>query len=276
MAIGDVMRSRMSAIAGVAVPARQVLVGPGCRRTAPTVTTGAQPQFVAVDQALHTAFAINQDDGTLSAINTRTCGATATSGCRTRPRNEQATFNPAHGFNPNAFALIHKTGAAYLVNVGGASIVSVVSVSRANAIHTSGCRKEAPSIPDQEFVTTVDPATDTIYAGNLNLPQIDVINGAACNAAHLSGCAPVAEIPMADPQANVGDIDQATHTFYASDPFSDTVSIIDTATCNAAHTAGCPSAPPTVAVGPGPGPPALDPATKTLYVPAPRPTGSRW
>ena len=254
----------VSAVNGARCNAR---VGSGCRRTPPTVTTGAQPQFVAVDQALHTAFAINQGDDTLSAINTRTCGATATSGCRTRPRNEQATFNPAHGFNPNAFALIHKTGTAYLVNVGGASIVSVVSISRCNAIHTSGCRKEAPSVPDQEFVTTVDPATDTIYAGNLNRPQIDVINGATCNAAHLSGCAPVAEIPMADPQANVGDIDQATHTFYASDPFSDTVSIIDTATCNAAHTAGCPSAPPTVAVGPGPGPPALDPATKTLYVP---------
>ena len=254
----------VSAIDGARCNAR---VGSGCRRTPPTVTPGAQPQFVAVDQALHTAFAINQGDGTLSAINTRTCGATVTSGCRTRPPNEQATFNPAHGFNPNAFALVHKTGTAYLVNVGGARIVSVVSINRCNAIHTSGCRHEAPSVPEHEFTTTVDPATDTIYAGNLNRPQIDVISGATCNAAHLSGCAPVAEIPIADPEANVGDIDQATHTLYASDPFSDTVSIIDTATCNAAHTAGCPKAPPTVAVGPGPGPPALNPGTKTLYVP---------
>jgi YVTN family beta-propeller protein len=254
----------VSAINGARCNAR---VGSGCGRTPPTVTTGAQPQFVAVDQALHTAFAINHGDGTLSAINTRTCGATVTSGCRTRPRNEQATFNPAHWSNPNAFALIPQAGTAYLVNAGGASIASVVSISRCNAIHASGCRREAPSVPDQEFLTTVDPATDTIYAGNLNLPQIDVINGATCNARHLYGCAPVAKIPMADPSANVGDIDQATHTLYASDPFSDTVSIIDTATCNAAHPAGCASPPPTVTVGPGPGPPALNPATQTLYVP---------
>jgi len=239
----------------------------GCGRTPPTVTTGAHPQFTAVAGAMHTVFAINQGDGTLSVIDTRTCNGTVRSGCPARAPNEQATFNPRHGFNPNAFAVIPQTGTAYLVNAGGAGIASVVSISRCNAIHTSGCRREAPSVPDQEFLTTVDPATDTIYAGNLNRPQIDVINGATCNAAHLSGCAPVTKIPMADPQANVGDIDQATHTLYASDPFSDTVSIIDTATCNAAHTAGCPKAPPTVAVGLGPGPPALDPATKTLYVP---------
>lgn len=254
----------MSIINGARCNARTTA---GCRRAPPTVTTGANPQFTAVDGALHTVFAINQNDDTLSAIDTRTCNGTVTSGCPARAPNEQATFNPRHGFNPNAFALIAQTGTAYLVNVGGASVASVVSISHCNAIHTSGCRREAPSVPDQEFLTTVDEATDTIYAGNLNLPQIDVINGATCNARHLSGCAPVAKIPMPDPFANVGDIDQATHTFYASDPLSDTVSIIDTATCNAAHPAGCASPPPTVKVGPGPGPPALDPATQTLYVP---------
>ena len=59
------------------------------------------------------------------------------SGCRMRPGNEQASFTQAQG-NPNAFALMPKLGTAYLVNAGGASIVSVVSISRCNAVHTSG------------------------------------------------------------------------------------------------------------------------------------------
>ena len=41
---------------------------------------------------------------------------------------------------------------------------------------------------------------------------------------------------MADPQAQVGAIDDATHTLYASDPFSDTISVINTATCRATNT----------------------------------------
>jgi DNA-binding beta-propeller fold protein YncE len=64
-----------------------------------------------------------------------------------------------------------------------------------------------------------------------------------------------------------GSIDEATHTLYASDPFSNTVSVINTATCNATHTAGCAQHAPTITVGPGPGSPVLDPATRTAYIP---------
>jgi DNA-binding beta-propeller fold protein YncE len=242
-------------------------VGSGCHRTPPTVTTGTEPQFVVADNALHTAFVANQGDGTLSAINTRTCNGKVTSGCRTRPPNQEATFDPRHGANPNAFALLGQT--AYLVNIGSGDIVSVVSIRRCNAIHASGCRREAPSVPNPEFLFSIDPATNTVYAGNTNLPQIDVLNGATCNAGHLSGCAPVAAIPMADPQANMGkgSIDPATHTLYASDPFKNTVSVINTATCNATHTAGCAHQPPVMKIGAAPGPPALNPATHTLYLP---------
>jgi YVTN family beta-propeller protein len=114
---------------------------------------------------------------------------------------------------------------------------------------------------------SIDPDTDTIYAGNDNLAEVDVLNGATCDIKDLTGCAPVTEIPMADPDANVGAIDDATHTLYVSDPYSDTISVIDTATCNAKRTAGCAHPPSTLTVGPGPAPPVLDPATHTLYVP---------
>ncbi len=87
----------------------------------------------------------------------------------------------------------------------------------------------------------------------MSQPRIDVISAAACHPGHLSGCTPVATIPMPDPQANVGGIDQATHTLYAADPFSDKVAVIDTATCNAANTSGCSAAPALITVGPNPG-----------------------
>lgn len=243
----------------------------GCARTPPAVTTGAGASFVGIDAAVRTVFAMNQKDDTLSAINAQTCRAKMTSGCPKRAPAQQAAPNQGRAYNPfpSSFALIPQLSSLYLVNVGGANILSVINPSRCDAIHTSGCRREAPSVPDSEYLLSVDPATNTIYAGNLNLPEIDVINGATCHPGDLSGCAPVATIPMKDPQANVrvGSIDEATHTLYASDPFSNTTSVINTAACNATHTAGCAKAAPTITIGPGPGPPVLDPATRTLYVP---------
>ncbi len=241
----------------------------GCGRTPPAVPTGIGTAFVAVDRALHTVFAVNQGDNTLSAINTRTCNRTVTSGCRRRPPNQPAAA-PDHGrrYNPgpNAFALLQRTGTAYVVNLGGRNILSVTSVRRCNAARTAGCRVEAPAVPEHEFLLSADPSTGTIYAGNLSLPQIDVINSAACHARHLSGCAPVAEIPVPDPQANVGAVDHATHTLYASDPVAGTVAVINTATCNAEHTSGCADHPPVIKIGAFPNAPAVNPATQTMYV----------
>jgi DNA-binding beta-propeller fold protein YncE len=241
----------------------------GCHRVPPAVPTGIATAFVAVDRAVHTAFAVNATDDTMSAINTRTCNGTVTSSCANRPPNQQATPLQGPGYNafPNGFALTPRTGTAYVANVGGRNILSVLSIRRCNAANTASCRAEAPTVPAEELLLSADPATNTIYAGNLHLPQIDVINSATCHQVDLAGCTPVAEIPMADSEANVGSIDEATHTLYASDPFSNTTSVINTATCNAANTTGCAARPPAIRVGVNPGPPALNPATGTLYVP---------
>jgi DNA-binding beta-propeller fold protein YncE len=237
----------------------------GCRPTA-VVATGPWTAFVATDPVLHTAFSISQADDTLSEISTRVCNGRITSGCPAVARTEHATFNPRHGYNPNAFALIPRTSTAYLANAGGAGIVSVVSIARCNATHTSGCRGLPPSVPDHELFMAADPATGTIYAGNVSQARIDVIDGATCNAARHGGCRPVAEIPVPGPAPAVGAIDDATHTLYVGDFPASTVSVINTSTCNATHTGGCAVTPPTVTVGKLPGPPAYDKANRTLYV----------
>ena len=240
----------------------------GCGSIPPTVTTGANPQFVAVDPSSGTVFAVNQGDNTLSAINTRTCNGTATSGCQHRAPNEQAAPNQDPGYNPfpNALALVPQTGSAYVVNVGGANVLSVVSVSRCDATATAGCRAEAPSVPAHEDLISADPATGTIYASNSSLPQIDVLDGATCHAGDLVRCAPVAEIPVGHPMANVGAVDDATHTLYAADPLAGTVVVINTSTCNATNTAGCAQRPPAIKIGASPNTPVINTATQTVYV----------
>ena len=241
----------------------------GCVSTPPAVTTGANPNFVAVDSPAGTVFVMNQGDNTLSAINASTCNGTVTSGCRNRAPGEQASPDQDPGYNPfpNAFALVPETGSAYVVNVGGAAVMSVVSISRCDAAVTTGCRAEAPAVSAHEAVLSADPDTGTIYASNTSLPRIDVLDSRTCHAGDLGGCVPVAEIPVAHPGAEVGAIDDATHTLYASDPAAGVVEVINTAACNAGDTTGCADKPATIKVGAAPGPPALNQATGTLYVP---------
>jgi DNA-binding beta-propeller fold protein YncE len=255
----------VSVISGARCNAR---VTSGCGSTWPTVTTGANPEFVAVDPSSGTAFTLNRVDDTLSVINTRTCNGTTTSGCGGRARNEQATPDRNPGFNsfPNELALVPQTGSAYLVNVGGASVVSVVSISRCNAMDTAGCRAEAPSVPAHEATISADPATGTIYASNTSRPQIDVLNAATCQVGNLTGCAPAAEIPVAHPMASVSAVDETTHTLYAADPAVGTVAVINTGTCNAHDTVGCAQHPPVIKIGASPNTPVVNPATRTLYV----------
>jgi DNA-binding beta-propeller fold protein YncE len=240
----------------------------GCGRAWPTVTTGANPEFVALDPSSGTVFAVNHFDDTLSVIDTRTCNGTTASGCGGRPRNEQATSEQDPGFNsfPNAVTLLPQTGSAYVVNIGGRNVMSVVSVSHCNATDTTGCRTEAPSVPDHEATISADTATGTIYASNTSRPQIDVLNAATCHAGNLTGCAPVAEIPVGHPMVGVSVVDAATHTLYAADPTAGTVAAINTATCNAATTTGCAQHPPVIKIGASPNTPVINPATRTLYV----------
>jgi DNA-binding beta-propeller fold protein YncE len=254
----------VSVINGAQCDAR---VTSGCARPPVTVTTGAGAAFVAIDHGLHTAFVINGDDNTLSAINTLTCNGTVTSGCGQVPPNQVASPNQNPGYNPfpNAFALVPHTGTAYLVNVGGASILTVASLSGCNAVSTTGCRRPAPSVPAHVGLMAADPATGTLYAASFNLPQLDVFSMATCRAGDLAGCVPVATIPMGHPSASVGAIDDATHTLYAADN-GGTIAVINTATCNAHVTTGCSVKPPSIKIGVNPGVPAINPLTRTLYV----------
>jgi DNA-binding beta-propeller fold protein YncE len=241
----------------------------GCGQTPVTARTGAGAAFVAVDNALHTAFSVIPDDNTVSAVDTRTCNAVRTSGCPDLAPAEVAAPNQGRHFigGPGAFALMENTDSLYLVGPGGPNFLAVRSVGDCNAIATKGCRVAAPSVPGSDYLPAVDPATNTIYASNLTLSQIDVYNGATCHAGRIWGCAPVGVIPFPHQQANLGALDPTTHTLYASDAFGNTVTAIDTSVCNAINTLGCYSQFPSLTIGFAPGPPVFNPTTHTLYTP---------
>jgi DNA-binding beta-propeller fold protein YncE len=241
----------------------------GCAHAPVAVRTGAWPAGIAVDDTLHTVFSLNANDDTLSAINTRTCNGATVSGCPQVARAAQAGPDGGAGFSayPQTIALDTPTNTAYVASVGTSNVLDVLNVSGCDATDATACRIASPSVPDPEYQASIDTATDTIYASNSTKSEIDVLNGATCNATQRSGCAPVAELPMADPDANVGAIDDTTHTLYASDPYERAVSVFNIATCNAVDTTGCTEQPATVSVGEEPGTPVLNPATHTLYVP---------
>jgi DNA-binding beta-propeller fold protein YncE len=70
-------------------------------------------------------------------------------------------------------------------------------------------------------------------------------------------------IPIGETRAEVGAIDDATHTLYASGASS--ISVINTATCNAANTTGCCRPADAQAVGSSPFGLAVDDGINTVY-----------
>ena len=112
----------------------------------------------------------------------------------------------------------------------------------------------------------VDNATDTVYVGNGNDGTVSVINEATCNAIHVSGCGQTPPTITVGPGPVDDAVDQRTDTVYVTNVGSNTVSVIDGATCNAHNHSGCHRTPPTITVGNNPDGVAVDEATHTVYV----------
>ena len=113
---------------------------------------------------------------------------------------------------------------------------------------------------------TFDPSTSTVYVANANDNTLSVIDARTCNAQDTAGCSQTPPTVAAGSGSNFVGIDDTTHTLYVTDPNSDTVSVINAATCNAKVTTGCGQTAATLTVGQGPTGVVVDPATDTVYV----------
>ena len=237
-----------------------------------TVSVGNGPDGLAFDPATHTLYTSNQNDNTLSVINTATCNAAHTRGCRQRVNSVSL---PA-GASPQGIAIDTVTGTIYVANIGG-NTVSVINARTCNATNFSGCRQTPASIknPGGPIALALNQATDTIYVANIGdnfsgkSHTVSVINGATCNGRRHSGCGHTPRTVRVGAGPDGVAVNQATDTIYVvnNGPANngDTVSVINGATCNGRRHSGCGQTAASVRVGHGPFWIAVNQATHTAY-----------
>jgi DNA-binding beta-propeller fold protein YncE len=185
------------------------------------------------------------------------------------------------GNGPSLLAVDPATHTAYVANgennngpARGGDTVSVIDTRQCDAADVSLCKGPWPTITvgnrmvsDMPSGIAIDQKSDTVYVTNYGDNTVSVINGAICNAQHTGGCGQTpTEVPVG-PGPLFISADRANHTLYVADAGSTTVSMINSATCNATNLASCPvKAPPTVELRVQPLSVGLDEVTHSVYV----------
>ena len=192
------------------------------------------------------------------------------------------------GNGPSTLAINPATHTIYVANgyndngpelpVPG-NTISVINERDCHAQDVSRCTGPWPTITVGHMPSgiAIDERTDTVYVTNVQDNTVSVFNGATCSAENATGCGQTpATVPVGlDPLGLFAD--PADHTVYVPNfgsvavggPAGDstTVSMIDSATCNATDLADCPTTPPpTVDVGSPPDVITVDQTTHTAYV----------
>jgi DNA-binding beta-propeller fold protein YncE len=185
------------------------------------------------------------------------------------------------GTGPSELALDPATHTIYVANGNnangpnaGGNTVSVIDARHCNAQDVSTCKGPWPTITVGNLPSTIaiDQHTDTVYVTDTGDNAVSVFNGATCNALVTSGCGQTpATVPVGLAPLGIY-ADPANHTVYIANSnngagSSTTVSMLDSATCNATGLAACPAQPPpTVDVGADPDDVDVNQATHTVYV----------
>jgi YVTN family beta-propeller protein len=217
---------------------------------------------MALDAITHTLYVGDAHDGLVSMINTATCNAMNTSGCSQTPTTMA---------NGDAITLDPPTHTIYATDIDG-HLISVFSNTNCNSTDQSGCAQFTSfAVPYGPGISAVDSATHTLYvpmsSGEGTLGFAALVDVSACNGTVRSGCG------VGSPHlVNVGSlpiqvlIDSTTRTAYIESQESSSISVLNTATCNAQNQSGCPRVAPALATGINPTINiVMNPQTHTLY-----------
>ena len=185
------------------------------------------------------------------------------------------------GDGPSELAFDAATHTIYVANgnndngpIAGGNTVSVIDSRHCQAVDVSRCKGPWPTVKVGNLPSTIaiDQATDTVYVTDTGANTVSVFNGATCNALVTSGCGQTPATVTVGLQPLGIFADPANHTVYIANfgngqGDSTTVSMLNSATCNATDLAACPAQrPPTVNVGAAPDDVDVNQATHTVYV----------
>jgi len=217
---------------------------------------------MALDATSHTLYVGDAHDGSVSMINTATCNAMNTTGCNQTPTTM---------VNGDQITLDASTHSVYIGDAVDQAI-SVFDGATCNSTNQSGCTQATSfALPYGPLLSAVDSATHTLYvpmaSGTDSLGFVGLIDTSSCHAAVRSGCG------VGSPHlVTVGSvpfqvlIDPTTRTAYVESEESASISVLNTATCNAQNQSGCPRVAPAMATGINPTINiVINPHTHTLY-----------
>jgi YVTN family beta-propeller protein len=261
--VADTVKNLISVI-NVATCTATVLSG--CSQSATLVPDPSGPLYVAVNSVTDTVYITNPQLGgndTVSVLDGASCNGQVTSGCG------QALKTVHVGLSPSALAIDQVSDTVYVANEGiieNGDTVSVIDGATCNGTQSSGCGQvQTITVGEGPNWMVLDPTTHTAYTANLTEDTVSIINTATCNATVTSGCDQKTSSVHVGANPWALSIDLKLHSVYVANNFDDTVSVLDTATCNATVKSGCGAVPPTFQVGGAPQALLVDPTTGTLY-----------
>jgi DNA-binding beta-propeller fold protein YncE len=252
----------------------------GCSHLKTLRLSAGMPDELAVNPVTDTIYATvatAHGHDIVNVFNGATCNATTSTGCDQKPRELKLGESGGGLGNSSLYLAVNpKTNTLYatnkLWNGPDAHTVYVLDGATCDAADHAGCGQKPATVTvgDDPREPAVDPATDTIYipdqADGDYAATVSVINGATCNAEHLSGC------HQRPPAIAVGfaaldlAVDPSSDRVYSANLSDTSVSVIDGATCNSRHHVGCRRSPVRDAVGNYPYAIAADPGAGTVYV----------
>jgi YVTN family beta-propeller protein len=216
----------------------------GCGKAAAAVDVGAGAFPITVDPATSTVYVGTNKD--LALIDGRTCNGTDVRGCG----NVLASV-PVSGY-PAGIAVDQAAGTVY-VSSETANDVTVIDRNTCSTLGTAGCggAHRAVAVGADPRGAVVDPAAHTAYVTNAASSTVSMINTATCGATVTSGCGkPPAAFPVGSSPRRIA-ADAAVHTVYVVNVAAGTLSMINSDTCNAVITRGCPAKAPAGTIGRG-------------------------
>jgi YVTN family beta-propeller protein len=207
----------------------------GCARKPAEVSVGAGAFPIAVDLATDTVY-VGVNRG-VAVIDGSTCNATTISGCARAPVLAPISNQPAGIAVDDPQATIYVSGET--------GTVALLAQTTCSATADSGCAHPLAtvSVGADPRGDAFDPANSTVYVTNAGSDDVSMLDAATCNAADTRGCARApASFPVGASPRRVA-VDTANHSVYVVNVEANTVSVVNSASCNASATSGCPAAP---------------------------------